>query len=91
MSELSDIKAGLDELRNIVVDHIARTETYRTEKDKVMSAVTETIWDKDGKPGLATKVDRLNQIENDRKWTIRAIVIALLTGLADRFLHIFGR
>lgn len=67
MSELSKINEKIDDLRNIVVTHIAATNAYREERDKVVSALTETVWDKQGKAGLATKVDRLVILADDHE------------------------
>lgn len=95
MSELSEIKKSLDDLTKnvdglttIVNGHIVKTETYRVERDKVLDAHSNIIWDQGENKGLATKVDRLIQTEINRKWTIRAVVGALLAGLIDRLVHL---
>lgn len=90
MSELSDIRKDVVDLTTMVREHIAETKAYRNEQGKLLNAHSDTIWDKDGKPGLATKLDRLVEIEKNRKWTIRAIgsgVIALILDQVVKFFH----
>lgn len=91
MSELSEIKKDIADLRTIVVEHVTKTETYRMEKDKLIESIKATVWDKEGNPGLATKVDRLNEIEKNRKWVIRAISTGMIGLILEWVSHIFKK
>lgn len=73
MSEISELKQSVDGLKTVVMTHIAETNAYRKERDKVLDALTGSYWDKNGSVGTATKVDRLNEIEKNRKWFLRAV------------------
>lgn len=90
MSELSDIRKGLDELKEIVVKHIAETQVYRNMQAEVIKAHSKDLWG-DGDPGIKMNVDRLMTIVENRKWTIRAIIAAVLAGITDRLFNIFGK
>jgi hypothetical protein len=85
MSELSDIKDSIHEIKTIMTGHISETKAYREEKDKVISALTSTVWNKDGKPGLETQVDRLVQKEQARTWIVRTLCAAIAGLGLERF------
>ncbi len=67
MSELNDIKKALDELKSMVEVHIAKTETYRKERDKVVDAHSDALWDMRGNAGLVTEVDRIKEFLKSEK------------------------
>lgn len=73
MSEITELRKSFEDFKSVVLTHIAETNTYRSEKDKVVSALAKTVWDDGNAPGLATKVDRLNETEKGRKWFLRAL------------------
>lgn len=89
MSELSDIKDSINELKQIVNGHIAVTNEYRKNQDKVQSAITDAIWDKGREPGALTKLDRLIEREKDRSWFQRGIIASIITLGVDRVWHLF--
>jgi hypothetical protein len=43
------------------------------------------------KPGLITRVDRMEQIQEQRAWHIKAIYTALIAGFVSWLFAIFGR
>ncbi len=89
MSELSDIKESISDLKTMMVAHIAETRTYREEKDKVLNAITSSYWNKDGRPGIETQVDRLTEKDKNQTWLMRAIITAIAGLGIDRVWHFF--
>lgn len=89
MSELSEIKKGLDDLKTIVVTHIARTEEYREHQTKLINAHSDALWDNDGNAGLVTKVDRILQAEVKKDWQRKALGTGVIALIGERFSHFF--
>lgn len=89
MSELSEIKKGLDDLKTIVVTHIAATNEYREHRDKLVDAHSKALWDHEGKPGLTTKVDRIIQAEEKKDWQRKALGTGFIALICERAAHIF--
>jgi glutamine synthetase adenylyltransferase len=88
MSELSDIKESINELKQIVNGHIAVTNEYRRNQEKVQSAITDAIWDKGREPGALTKLDRLIEKDKSRTWLMRTVVTAVAGLGLDRLWHL---
>lgn len=64
-------------------------EATRTRFDGVEKKLDRLIECMEGdstSPGLRTRVDRLEQVESKRSWTVRALVAAMLT-LIVKWLH----
>lgn len=79
MSELSEIKKSVDDLKDIVITHIAKTDEYRTHKDKLTEAHSQALWDHGDNKGLVTKVDRLERTDMLKNWIMGTIFIAVLS------------
>lgn len=68
-----------------ILERLARIETTLDTIDVRTAALYDN-----GRPGLMTRVDRLEQVEKRRTWTIRALVAALIAVTLDlvaRMLH----
>lgn len=64
MREHDDTQAifrEVSEIKSMITNHIAETMAYRRERDKVVDAHSDILWDKDKKPGMVTRFDRIEQ------------------------------
>ncbi len=86
-NELISIKKSVDELRSIVDRHISETNTYRVLRDKLVDAHSNVIWDQEGRPGLATQMDRLIQMEKAKDWQRKAIGTGVIALIGERIAY----
>lgn len=82
--DLKDISDKVDSLRGVVDKHIESTIIYRQAQSEKLSEHSKEIWGSNGDPGLKTKVDRIEQVENNRKWTIKAVCGSVLALIVER-------
>ena len=61
-----------------IIERLARIEERVAEVREDTVELRRGVFGYNGTPGLVTRLDRIEQIETHRRWTIRAIVIALL-------------
>jgi len=95
--EIKSLEEKINNLTNIVTTHISRTEVYRENQTKLLDAHSKEIWG-NGKPGLDTKVDRLEQAERNRTETegrrakvLWGTVTAVIGVIADKLFHFLPR
>ncbi len=69
----------IDYLTDLVGKHIDRDDERF---DKLFSSLNGN-----GQAGIITRIDRLEQVESTRKWTIRALVMTVLGGAASYFFN----
>lgn len=67
----------------LLKEHIAKYQ----ERDKVLTAIADVVWDSKKEPGLATRVDRLVQNEIKQTWQRKAIATALIAIIGERAAH----
>ena len=84
MSDISQLKEAVESLTTIVNKHIAETNEYRKHRDKIVDAHSEALWDKEGRIGLLTKVDRLIQTEAVRVKVYFVMITATVGIAAER-------
>jgi len=78
LSRIDDkLENVLDLLRGHIDDDNKRFGKVDGNFEKVQNVILGN-----GKPGLITRLDRLEQTEAVRKWVIRALVGAVCTGIA---------
>jgi ferritin-like metal-binding protein YciE len=67
------------ELSSKLDAHIQATNDHRAEVKEQMKQLLTYLQD-NGKPGLITRVDRLEQVESKRAWHIRTVWAAMVAG-----------
>lgn len=86
--DLKDISDKVDALRGVVDRHIESTIIYREAQTKTLQQHSKEIWGGDnGDPGIKTKLDRIEQVENNRKWAIKATYGSVLGLIVERLWH----
>lgn len=66
---IARIESAVFETHTMVREHLVE---YKRDKE-VLEKHSTVIWGKDGIPGVEKKVDRIEQMEEGRKWLIRAL------------------
>lgn len=69
----------IDHLTDLVAKHIDRDDERF---DKLFGVINGN-----GQAGIVTRIDRLEQVESTRKWTIRALVMTVLGGAVSYFFN----
>lgn len=85
--DLKDISDKVDSLRGVVDKHIESTLIYREAQRKTLDEHSKELWGSNSDPGLKTKVDRIEQVENNRKWAIKATYGSVIGLLIERLWH----
>ena len=68
------------------LDYVLSKLEEHANQDRLDFTNIHTALDGNGSPGLKMRVDRLEQIESNRKWHIRALWSAMVTGVVGYFL-----
>jgi len=95
----NDLYVKMDErmrkLENSLIAHNTRSEAEQKRQTEIMKnifdvykGIKNTLYG-NGSEGIKIKVDRLEQTENNRKWTIRAIVVMILGILGGILTYLF--
>lgn len=58
--------------------HLTHDELLQKQMVSMIKTHEEIMMGKDGKPGLIIAIDRLNQSEKRRDWTVKAIMVATI-------------
>ena len=74
---LQTLDQKLDFLLESMRDHIRADETH-------FQKIGDVI-DGNGTPGMKTRMDRIEQVEASRKWHIRTLWAAIVTGVCTWF------
>lgn len=61
-----------------IIERLARIETGLAGIRDDVAELHQGVFGHSGAPGLYTRLDRLEQVERRRAWTIRALVTAFL-------------
>ncbi len=82
-------------LENKMIAHNTRAEAEQKRQTEIMKGIFDvykgiknTLYG-NGSEGMNIKVDRLEQAERNRKWTIRAIVVTILGILGGILTYLF--
>lgn len=82
-------------LENSLIAHNTRSEAEQKRQTEIMKSIFDvykgiknTLYG-NGSEGMKIKVDRLEQTESNRKWTIRAMVVTILGILGGILTYLF--
>jgi Uri superfamily endonuclease len=79
-------KVTLSSIDRRLDDHIQQTKEYREEIKGEIAKVLSCLQD-NGRPGLLTRVDRLEQTESKRVWHVRTLWAAVIAAFAQLFVR----
>lgn len=79
-------QAQLAALRATVESGFARLDSRLDRLQDTAQATDGLLRGTVEQPGLVTRIDRLEQTEARRRWTIRALVAAVFTAIGEAFL-----
>lgn len=75
--DLKIITDKLDDIKGTMDKHITATEIYREEQKGKITKLEYAV-EGNGKPGLKTKVDRLERSEYIKNWILGSLFVAII-------------
>lgn len=84
------IAERLQAVESTLITHTTKMDAWMEKTQKLLDKHSEEIWG-NGHPGLKTTVDRLNQLEDGRRWWLRGFGISVVGLLAKEIWSIFTK
>ncbi len=95
VDELKDeLKSTRKKLSNCEVQHVQAAEHQKHVNDCLLEIKDslhgiKVAFDGNGRVGIKTRIDRLEQVEKNRKWTMRTLITAMSAMLVKMISDVF--